>query len=208
MTMKSAPKFTSLLVVCLGVFGVLKLLGVYFFFSGAEAQLPASPIPAPLIADDNQRAASQSSPAIAPGEVERRILERLAARRAALEEREQEIALRASVIAAAEAKLEDRFAAFERERAEIAALREEREAASTEEIEALVSAYEKMKARDAAAIFNDLDDDIMLTVASRMRTQALAGVLSEMAPAKARSLTVMLADRGSDIASTLEPTAE
>ncbi len=195
MTIKARPKFISLLIVCLCVFGGLKLLGVYFSFSGAEAQLPTPP----RAADGQQSPASPPSPAIAPGEVERRILERLAARRAALEEREQEVALRETVIAAAEAKLEKRFADFEEERAQITALREEREAASTEEIEALVSAYEKMKARDAAAIFNELDDDVMLTVASQMRTQALAGVLAEMAPVKARSLTMMLADRGRDV---------
>ncbi len=205
MMVKSAPKLTSVLIVCLGVFGALKLLGVYFSFAGAEAQPPASPA---MLAADADQVSSSASPAIAPGEVERRILERLAARRTALDEREREVALRESVIAAAEAKLEREFAAFEQERAAIAALREEREAASAEEIDALVSAYEKMKARDAAAIFNDLDDDIMLTVASQMRTQALAGVLAGMAPAKARSLTVMLADRGGEIAATPEQSGE
>lgn len=186
MTTRAKPKFVSLLVVCLGVVGALKLLGVIAQYSGAEAQPVADPVAKEMLSP---------SPDIAPGEVERRILERLAERRDALEARERDVALRESVIAAAEAKLDDRFAAFEAEREEIAALREERDAASTEEIEALVSAYEKMKARDAAAIFNELDEDIMVKVASSMRTQALAGVLAEMAPAKARGLTVMLADR-------------
>lgn len=186
MTTRAKPKFVSLLVVCLGVVGALKLLGVIAQYSGAEAQPVADPVAKEMLSP---------SPDIAPGEVERRILERLAERRDALEARERDVALRESVIAAAEAKLDDRFAAFEAEREEIAALREERDAASTEEIEALVSAYEKMKARDAAAIFNELDEDIMVKVASSMRTQVLAGVLAEMAPAKARGLTVMLADR-------------
>jgi len=195
MTKRAKPKFVSLLVVCLGVVGALKLLGVIAQYSGAEAQPAANPVAAEI---------QTPSPEIAPGEVERRILERLAERRDALEVREREVTLRESVIAAAEAKLDDRFAAFEAEREEIAALREEREAASTEEIEALVSAYEKMKARDAAAIFNELDDDIMVKVASSMRTQALAGVLAEMAPAKARGLTVMLAERDAAPVETAE----
>ncbi len=195
MTKTSRPNLISLLIVCLAVVGSLKLLGVYFSFSSAQAQLPTLPMPASLTARSEQNDGVHPSPEIAPGEVERRILERLAERRAALEAREQKIILRETVIAAAEAKLETRFTAFERERAEILALREERADANSEEIEAIVSAYEKMKARDAAAIFNELDHDIMLKVASQMRTQALAGVLSEMAPAKARALTVMLAER-------------
>ena len=50
-----------------------------------------------------------------------------------------------------------------------------------------------MKARDAAQIFDALDDDLMVSVATRMRTQALAGVLAEMTPARARILTKLLA---------------
>lgn len=191
MTRSGKPNLISLLVVCLGVLGLLKLLGVYFDFSSAQAQLPANPVAGSV----SRQSANYTSPTIAPGEVERRILERLAQRRLALEEREEKIVLRESVIAAAEAKLDSQFSALAQERAEIVALREERAEADTEEIAAIVSAYEKMKARDAAAIFNELDTDIMLKVASRMRTQALAGVLAEMTPAKARTLTVMLADR-------------
>jgi flagellar motility protein MotE (MotC chaperone) len=135
------------------------------------------------------------APELAPGEVERRILERLATRRQELDAREDDLKLREAVVVAAELKLERAFEAFEQERAEIAALRAERDAASTEEVEALVSAYERMKGRDAAAIFNALDEEIMLAVASNMRTQALAAVLAEMDPEKARKLTVLLAER-------------
>lgn len=201
MTKLGKPNFISLLIVCLGVLGSLKLLGVYFDFSAAQAQLPADPATGSASAQPSDH----PSPAIAPGEVERRILERLAQRRAALEEREEKIVLRETVIAAAEAKLDTRFSALAQERAEIVALREERAEADTEEIEAIVSAYEKMKARDAAAIFNELDTDIMLKVASRMRTQALSGVLAEMTPAKARTLTVMLADRDDPSANNALP---
>ena len=51
-----------------------------------------------------------------------------------------------------------------------------------------------MKAKDAAVIFNALDQDILVSVSSRMRTQALAGVLAAMDPEKARALTVLLAE--------------
>ncbi len=60
------------------------------------------------------------------------------------------------------------------------------------------NAYERMKPRDAARIFEVLDEDILIPVAAGMRTQALAGVLAEMAPEKARALTVALANRQAD----------
>ncbi len=191
MTERAKPRLIPMVIVCLAVVAGLKLLGAFVAFSGAEAQSAISVTPAGLPIDE-----PLESPEIAPAEVERRILERLAARRAELEQREREFELRESVIAAAEAKLAQQFEEFEKERAEIAALREERDAASAEEIEALVSAYERMKPREAAAIFNDLDATILLSVASQMRTQALAGVLAEMQPVKARALTVMMAERG------------
>ncbi|MBT8473475.1 MAG: hypothetical protein KJN99_12775, partial [Marinicaulis sp.] len=69
------------------------------------------------------------------------------------------------------------------------------EDANEEEIDAMVRAYERMKAKDAAAIFNALNEDILVAVASGMRTQALAGVLADMEPDKARRLTILLAER-------------
>jgi len=52
-----------------------------------------------------------------------------------------------------------------------------------------------MKPKDAAIIFNELETDILIKVASGMRTQALAGVLAEMNPENARLLTQLLATR-------------
>lgn len=200
MTTKTQPRLIPFFAIALGLFAILKLSGFVVAVSTAQAQSGAVEQATSEHVEERQAAGAavdvRSPPELAPGEVERRILERLAARRSALDEREKELALRKSVIAAAEAKLAREFAALERERAEITALREERDAASSEEVEALVSAYERMKSRDAAAIFNELDEKIMLAVASKMRTQALAGVLSDMEPSKARSLTVLLAERG------------
>jgi flagellar motility protein MotE (MotC chaperone) len=54
-----------------------------------------------------------------------------------------------------------------------------------------------MKARDAARIFEILDDDILIPVASGMRTQALAGILAELSAERAKALTIALANRES-----------
>ncbi len=199
MTAHVRPRMIPLLIAALGIFAALKFVGVAVGVSTADAQTPspadAAESVAPAATGPNDSPAA-AVPDLAPGEAERRILERLAARRQQLDQREEDLKVREAVIAAAELKLQRRLVEFEREFTEIAALRAEREAAAAEEVEALVSAYERMNARDAAAIFNALDEDIMLAVAASMRTQALAGVLAEMDPDRARSLTVLLAKRG------------
>lgn len=193
-----------LIIVSLSAFAVLKLAGLAVNFSGAQAQ-SEEPVQSAMAAAP-QRPVQLPSADLPMGEVERRVLERLADRRRALDAREENLLLREAVVTATEARLAKGFRDFEQERNDIIALREERDEASREEIDALVSAYEKMKARDAAAIFNELDNDIMLAVASNMRTQALAGVLANMTPSKARALTVLLAERG-QIVETTENTA-
>jgi len=77
----------------------------------------------------------------------------------------------------------------------LAVLSAERNRAEQEEFGALSNAYDRMKSRDAARIFDVLERDILVPVAAGMRTQALAGVLAEMKPENARALTRELAGR-------------
>ncbi len=102
---------------------------------------------------------------------------------------------RESVIAAAELRLEAAMKALQEEKEAIALSDQGRARDRRDEIGALSSAYERMKPRDAARIFEVLDADILIPVAAGMRTQSLAGVLAEMAPERAKELTVALANR-------------
>lgn len=192
-------RLLPVVILALSAFTLLKIGNVWFGFSSAEAQQSISgnsehqSAPNAVVTDAARSDAKP--PAIAPGEVERRILEQLATRRKSLEEREEKLAAREAVAAAAELRLNERLAQFEQERDQLSALRQEQEAAQAEEIDGLVSAYEKMKSKDAAVIFNALEPDILVPVAAGMRTQALAGVLAKMQPEKARELTRLLAER-------------
>jgi flagellar motility protein MotE (MotC chaperone) len=60
---------------------------------------------------------------------------------------------------------------------------------------ALVSVYEKMKPKAAAAVMETLDDEVALRVARRMKVATLATIMSSMAPARAKHLTEMMARR-------------
>ena len=67
--------------------------------------------------------------------------------------------------------------------------------AQEQRLRSLVDVYTRMRAKDAAAVFDGLDDDVLVQVASRMREANLAEVMGRMDPTRARALTQMLADR-------------
>ncbi len=190
MKIDARTRILPVIILALAVFAGLKITNVWIGFSASEAQTAVSPAGA-----DGEAVQEAPPPQISPGEVERRILENLAKRRASLEEREDELAVREAVVAAAELRLDDKISTFEVERAALVALREQRNADDSEEIASIVSAYERMKPKDAAVIFNALDEKILVPLAAGMRTQALAGVLAEMEPDNARRLTTLLAER-------------
>jgi flagellar motility protein MotE (MotC chaperone) len=50
-----------------------------------------------------------------------------------------------------------------------------------------------MRPRDAATIFNDLDEPVLLNVLDRMKDSKAAPVLAAMKPDKARDITAKLA---------------
>lgn len=139
-------------------------------------------------------AASSASPRTS-GTDDTRLAERYAQARDALDQRARDLDTREKLLAAIESRLDDRAEALARERAALSAFQTAQDDARAEEFENLANAYERMKARDAARIFDTLGDDILVPVAARMRNQALAGVLAEMTPARAQALTRQLALR-------------
>ena len=95
----------------------------------------------------------------------------------------------------AEAKANERIAELQALRGEINTLlgtMSEREQA---EVDRLVAVYQAMRPRDAAPVFETLDDEVRLPVAAAMRPRSLAAVMAQMEPAAARELTEKLARR-------------
>jgi flagellar motility protein MotE (MotC chaperone) len=172
-------KLAPVLVVALLALGGLKAAGLWVSVAGAQAaQTPAAP-----------NIVAGSAP------VSDRLAVHLAARGAALDARAAELDTRERVLEAAEARIDAAAKALATEKQSIALATSGRARLRDDELSALSSAYERMKARDAARIFEILDDDILLPVAAGMRTQALAGVLAEMSAERAKALTVALANR-------------
>ncbi|MFD2646556.1 MotE family protein [Devosia albogilva] len=124
---------------------------------------------------------------------EQQILQRLANRRAELEKYEQDLALRSSLVDAAEKRIEERATTLEAVEAQIASLVDQREQMETGQFAAIVAMYEVMKPKDAAKIFNNLDMEVLVRVSKAMQPRKMAPILAEMDAARAQELTVRMA---------------
>ena len=186
------PRVLPAVIAVLIAVAALRVGQVWIGFTGAAAQSSQEGSAAPVI---RNKIASQSDPAVDPSTVEERLLARLAARREALDRREADLETREALLRVAETRIEEKLRLMREERVAITDALAARQRAEQQEFEDLSNAYERMKPKDAARIFDALDDDILVPVAAGMRTQAISGVLAEMQPEKARALTLKLAER-------------
>ena len=147
------------------------------------AAAPAAPAPPP-----------PAPPADPPvSDAERALLLDLRHRRAELDAREAALASRESVLAGAESRLTARVDELTALQAKLEGLEAARQKRDEANWQGLVKLYESMKPRDAAAIFNDLDKDVLLQVLDRMKEMRAAPVLAAMQPERARQVTADLA---------------
>lgn len=123
------------------------------------------------------------------------VLRSLADRRAELDERASELDTREKVATAAEKRLEDQIAELKTLEAGVQDLLEAMEAKRDERLAGLVKVYESMKPKDAARIFDALDNTVLLQVSQRMKSASLAAVMSKMSSVRAEELTRLLAER-------------
>jgi flagellar motility protein MotE (MotC chaperone) len=123
------------------------------------------------------------------------VLRQLAARRAELEQREDQLALREALLGTAEARLLEQAERLNQLRAEIEALVEEVDQKEQARLGNLVKIYEAMKPKAAAEIFNRLEMPLLVQVVQRMREAKSADVLARMDPVKAKQLTAELVRR-------------
>ena len=95
--------------------------------------------------------------------------------------------------AAAESRLQEQITELKAVETEIQALLTSMDAKRDERMTALVKTYESMKPKDAANIFNGMEDTLLLDIAKSMKSATLAAVMSTMQPKRAEALTRMLA---------------
>jgi flagellar motility protein MotE (MotC chaperone) len=154
-----------------------------------SAKGPQDPPPSPngkVIAMD-----SSSGPSAA----ERAILEHLQQRRQELEKRARELDIREGLIADAEKRVDSKLLQIKENQQQLVVATQKKDEAETARFKGLVTMYENMKPRDAAKIFDRLDVNVLLQVASQMSPRAMSEILALMSPDRAQQLTVELANR-------------
>jgi flagellar motility protein MotE (MotC chaperone) len=158
--------------------------------AGGQQSAPLTNDPVPANADYAGGADDEIASA---SEVD--VVNALAKRRKELDARQTTLNTQANMIAAAEQRVDAKIAQLKQLQTQINGLLVQRDDAQKAQIAALVKTYSTMKAVDAARIFNNLPDEVLLPVAQSMKSDALALVMAKMSPDAAQKLTVRLADR-------------
>lgn len=158
----------------------------------AEPQAEKPPAPEAPKADA-EPAASRDPGSLTQTEID--LLQKLSARREAIEKRERELDMRETLAKAAESRLVAKAAELDQVQKRIEDLMKQHDEKQSEKLDSLVSIYEKMKPADAARILEGLEMDILIDVLSRMKVLRSSPILASMDPAKAREVTAKLAER-------------
>ena len=157
--------------------------------NGAGGSAPAAQTPATRPADPDFAEGST------PSASEMQVLQSLAKRREELVGRERQLEMQATMLKAAEQRVDQKIARLTTLEGEIQKLLRQNDEAEEARLRSLVKVYEAMKPKDAARIFENLDQDVLLDVAERMKEAKIAPILASMEPAAAQAVTVKLATR-------------
>ncbi|GAB5349242.1 magnesium transporter MgtE N-terminal domain-containing protein [Alteriqipengyuania sp. 357] len=116
-------------------------------------------------------------------------------------ERERELDLREKALKASEQRLKANLAnqpersARDQRAAAAAAARSDRESEQAETLDQLARIYQSMKPKQAAVVFEQLDIEVQIAVARKMRERSTANILAAMTPAAAARLSMALAGK-------------
>ena len=135
------------------------------------------------------------NPPPVPSPSERAILERLQERRQELDKRARELDIREGLIAEAEKRVDSKLAQIKEDQAQLAVAEQKKDEAEAARFKGLVTMYQTMKPRDAAKIFDRLEVNVLIEVASQINPRNMSEILAQMSPERAQLLTVELANR-------------
>ncbi|MDE2182232.1 MAG: hypothetical protein KGJ78_04360 [Alphaproteobacteria bacterium] len=182
-------------VILVGM-ALLGVKGESLIHSAWARDVSATPSEASVLANDTAPVAKDATDdegGATSSEVD--VLTGLAKRRAALDAREADLNMRAQVLAAAEARVDSKISTLKQMQDQMNTLLQQRDADEKQQLASLVKTYSAMRPRDAARIFDNLPDDVLVPVAQAMKSDALAPVLAAMNPDAAQKLTTKLAGR-------------
>ena len=158
----------------------------------ATLATPAAKPPPPVCAPTAAELAKEAG--LSPAELQ--VLQSLSARRGQLDQREGDLDTQVQLIAAAEAKLDQRIAQMNGLKSDITGLLTQVDQKKADETDRLVRVYLAMKPKDAAARMTLMDDSVRLPMAEKMKERGLAAILAQMPADDAKALTEKMANGG------------
>jgi flagellar motility protein MotE (MotC chaperone) len=123
------------------------------------------------------------------------LLQSLQHRREEIDDNAKELIIKQEALNVIMDNLDKKIVELQQVQREVKKLLSQYEQKEDEKIRGLVKIYESMKPKDAARIFNELQMDIILDVAEKMKEAKLGAILSSMSSTKAKEVTVQLANR-------------
>jgi flagellar motility protein MotE (MotC chaperone) len=147
--------------------------------------------PPPPVDDPVARSLTTRDPSLMTAQ-EIDLLQQLSERREALETRARELDVRASLLKAAEARIDKKIVELKGFQDTIERLIKSYDKQQEDKLLSLVKIYENMKPKDAATVFEGLDMDTLLAIVERMKEKKLAEVMGKMNPNKASEVTTEL----------------
>jgi flagellar motility protein MotE (MotC chaperone) len=128
-------------------------------------------------------------------DIELEILQSLAKRRNEIESWSKEVKTKEALLKAAEMKIDNKLAKLQDLQAQVNKLLASYNEKEDIKINSLVKIYENMKSKDAAKIFNGLDNEILLQVIDRMKQAKSAPIMAQMDPGKVTEITMEYANQ-------------
>nr|WP_319485760.1 hypothetical protein [uncultured Cohaesibacter sp.] len=125
------------------------------------------------------------------------ILERLANRRKELDDRAKSIEMREALLKAAEKRLQQRVDELKTIEQSIEVATKKRTEEQQQDVNRLVAMYSSMKSKQAAQIFEVMDQEILLDIVKAMKSRKLAAIMGEMKAESASALSAAIANSNS-----------
>lgn len=123
------------------------------------------------------------------------VLKALNEREKKLVSREKQIEDRMQALKIADAAIDAKLADLDAAEKSLSATLALADGASENDLTRLTTVYEKMKAKESAALFETMDPAFAAGFLARMRADAAAGILAKLSPEAAYRISVILAGR-------------
>lgn len=128
-------------------------------------------------------------------QVELDILQSLSKRRDELDQWENDVRMKETLLGATEQKINDKIGEIKSLQNSVQKLLSKYNEHEDAKIRSLVKIYENMKPKAAAQIFDEMEMPILLEVIDKMSERKAAPILAQMKPVKAKEVTVQLAEQ-------------